>query len=97
MSGIARVGDPVTCGDVCAQGSPNVFINGMPVVRQNIDHTAGHCYTPTIFPTVAAASAKVFCNGIAVVTMGDQIAQHCCDDDCHVGTLAVGSPDVKVG
>ena len=26
--GIARIGDPISCGSVCAEGSPNVFAGG---------------------------------------------------------------------
>lgn len=97
MAGIGRVGDSVSCGDVCAQGSPNVFVNGMPAVRQGEDYTAGHCYNPTIFPTVQSAGSNVYCNNVPLVTGGDTIQQHCCGDSCHTGTLSDHSPDVMVG
>lgn len=88
-----RIGDPVSCGDNSGQGSGNVIFNGIPVTRLG-DLTAGHCFSPSPFQDGAAT---VFVNNKPVVRIGDPIATHCCDDSCHSGVAAVGSPTVFVG
>lgn len=93
MPAITRVGDPISCGDVMAQGSGNVYANGVPVSRLGVDHTAGHCFPPV---SVLAASPNVFVNGIPVDRVGDPIPTHCCGSACHAGNVAVGSPNVFV-
>lgn len=93
MPAITRIGDPISCGDAMAQGSGNVFANGIPVSRLGVDNTAGHCFPPV---PVIAASPNVFVNGIPVDRVGDPIPTHCCGPVCHAGTVAVGSPNVFV-
>lgn len=93
MTAIARLGDPITCGDVLDQGSGNVWSNGLPVSRVGVDNTAGHCFNPT---PVMSGSPDVFANNINVDRVDDPIISHCCKDDCHSGTVANGSPDVYV-
>lgn len=83
----------MSCGDVVAQGSGNVFANGIPVARVSVDFTAGHCFSPTIF---TSGSSTVFVNGQPVVFETSPIQPHTCGDSTHGGTLAVGSPDVFV-
>lgn len=94
MPAIARIGDPITCGDVMAQGSGNVFANGIPVSRFGTDSTAGHCYSPVVM-TSAAAGSSVRVNGIPVDVVGDSFPSHSCGSSSHGGSIAVGSPDVN--
>lgn len=90
---IARMGDPISCGDVIMQASGDVFCNGMPVARDG-DLTAGHCFSPT---ALIATSSTVTVNGIPIVRQGDAIQTHCCGPSCHSGTVSVGSPDGTSG
>lgn len=94
MPAVIRLGDPISCGDTMAQGSGNVFANGLPISRQGIDVTAGHCYYPV---PVIVASTTVFANNAGVDRVGDPIAVHCCGPTCHAGACSVGSPDVLAG
>ena len=95
MPAITRIGDPISCGDVMAQGSGNVFANGIPVSRLGVDSTAGHpCGPSTVMQT---GSTSVFVNNIPVVRVGDDIVDHgTCDDPPHDGVVTTGSPDVFV-
>jgi uncharacterized Zn-binding protein involved in type VI secretion len=93
MPAAIRIGDPISCGDTMAQGSGNVFVNGIPFSRRGIDLTAGHCFPPV---PIIAASPNVFVNNAQADRVGDPIPVHCCDDDCHGGNAANGSPDVFV-
>lgn len=96
MPGIVRIGDNVSCGDVMAQGSGNVFANSIPVSRQDVDFTAGHCWASV---PVTDGSPDVFVNSKNVDRVGDPIngSVHCCPDaDCHPGTISVGSGNVLV-
>lgn len=93
MPAACRVGDPMTCGDTMANGSPNVFVNNIAVSRLGIDLTAGHCFPPV---PVVSASPNVFINGIAVDRVGDPHPGHCCLDVCHGGSVAAGSPNVFI-
>ena len=93
MPAIIRIGDPVSCGDVMANGSGNVFANGIPVSREGTDNTAGHCFNPT---PVSSASPNVFTNNIKTDRVGDPIVVHCCGPVCHGGSMANGSPNVFV-
>lgn len=91
MPSIVRIGDGVSCGDVMAQGSGNVFANGMPVSRVGVDLTAGHCFTPTV---TTAGSPNVLTNSIVTVVVSSPIQPHTCGNNTHGGTVAVGSPNV---
>lgn len=91
MPAVIRLGDPISCGDTMAQGSGNVFANGLPLSRMGIDLTAGHCYFRTV---VVAASPTVFANNLPVDRVGDPISVHCCGPVCHSGNCLVGSPDI---
>jgi len=96
MPKIIRLSDPVSCGDTVCEGSGNVFANGLPVTRVNVDHTCGHCFAPTVF---TSGSPTVFANGAPVVRAGDPINQsiHICPGDGnHSGVAAGGSLDVLV-
>lgn len=94
MTAAARIGDPITCGDVIAAGSGTVFVNGMPLTRVG-DSTAGHPCGPAT--TMANGSPSVFANGVAVCRVGDSIVSHgTCDSPPHTGSVANGSPDVYI-
>lgn len=95
MPAIVRIGDPISCGDTMAQGSGNVYANGIPVSRELTDNTAGHCFTPT--PVASGSSSRVLINGIPVDRVGDPIVVHCCPGHgCHGGSVSAGSPNVYV-
>jgi len=89
----ARIGDPIDCGDVIAQGSGNVFVNNIPVSRLG-DNTAGHCF-PAV-PLIPPVATTVMANGIPIAHIGTGIPTHCCGIPCHAGSVAAGSPDVFV-
>lgn len=99
MPAAIRIGDPVSCGDVMAQGSGNVFVNGIPFTRIQVDNTAGHCYGPT---PVSSGSPDVFVNqtqgGAAATRNGDPIVVHTCPPipASHGGNMTGGSPTVFV-
>lgn len=94
MPAVARLGDPVDCGDTIGQGSGNVFVNGLPMTRTASDLTVGHCYSPT---TIISSSPTVITNNIEIALVGDAIVPHTCDNDTHGGAVANGSPDVFFG
>lgn len=91
MPAVIRIGDPISCGDTMAQGSANVFANGIPICRVGADQTAGHCFPPV---PVIAGSANVFANGIPLDRVGDPIPTHCCGPSCHSGNTSAGSANV---
>lgn len=93
MPAIIRIGDPVSCGDAMGNGSGNVLANDIPVSREGVDNTVGHCFTPT---PVSSASPNVFTNNIKTDRVGDPIVVHCCGPVCHGGSMASGSPNVFV-
>lgn len=89
MPAISRVTDMSTGHDNCGprpsiQGSPDVFINGLPVNRVG-DQWAEHCNHGG---STIQGSANVFVNGMPVGRVGDPI-------DCG-DTIAQGSPNVFV-
>ena len=55
-------------------GSPDVFVNGIPVLRET-DPWATHCCgTSCHDSTQAAGSATVFANGLQLARIGDPVA-----------------------
>lgn len=80
MPAIARIGDPATqhpCGGQAnpAEGSPNVFVEGVAVHRLG-DRNVAHSFNapPTCVPhstTLVSGSGSVFVNGKAVARVGD--------------------------
>ena len=92
MAAAARIGDPISCGDIMAQGSPDVFCNGIPWARVGPDSTAGHCWSST---TLISGAGSVFINGSPAGFVGSPIFHGGCPDNpSHGGSVAVGSPDV---
>lgn len=70
MPTVARIGDPILCGDIIAEGSGDVFAEGMPVTRVQLDLTAGHCFTPT---KILSGSSNVFVNDQPIARTNDPI------------------------
>ena len=66
----------------------------MAAVTRLGDFCSGHgCYPPR--PN-DEASSDVFVNGLGVHRLGDHWVVHCCQNDCHDGEAATGSPTVFV-
>jgi uncharacterized Zn-binding protein involved in type VI secretion len=71
------------------EGSPNVYINGLPANRVG-DAWAAHCNSSGCHPsTTASGSSSVFINGKAAARIGDDIA---CGS-----VVAKGSSSVFIG
>lgn len=97
MSGnVVRIGDKISCGDHAAQGSSNVFANGMPISNEKDKKTTGHGkYAPTVF--LGPYSKTVFVNNNAVVLKGKtKIIPHDKKKE-HIDSVASSaSPDVSI-
>ena len=80
MPAVTRIGDAdVThcSGMVRAQGSTNVFVNGIGVSRQgdlNTSHQLPGTPCPSHAQPIAVGSTKVFANGKGVGRIGDAIS-----------------------
>lgn len=96
MGNVARIGDPISCGDVCAAGSPTVFAGGMPITTQGTPSTTGHgCFPPTVL--VGGWSSTVFVNNNPVALVGiTAIAPHRCGKAVHGGVVAAGAATVSI-
>ncbi len=71
-------------------GSPDVFVEGLPVVRMGLDTWAPHTNIISVHPgTGVGGSPTVFCNGAPVMRVGDPI-------DCG-SVAALGSSTVFCG
>lgn len=70
MPGIARDDSEDFAGGALIEGSPNVFVEGRPVVRVG-DLVAGHGLPPHNSPVMAAGSPNVFTNSIETCREGD--------------------------
>ena len=97
MAAVTRIGDAdVThcTGMTRAQGSTNVFVNGIGVSRQG-DLNTSHLLPPNVPPCpghsagIAVGSTKVFVNGKGIGRVGDSIA------GCT--SVAAGSTNVFAG
>jgi hypothetical protein len=91
---VVRLGDSVTCGDHAAEGSDNVFANGMPITHQGKKTTTGHgCFPPTVF--VGPWTSTVFVNN-QVVALKDKtkIVPHRCGKSSHDGVASTGGETV---
>lgn len=95
MPAQTRVGDNDTGHDACpprplAEGSPNVFVNGIAAGRVGDTYAAHGCDVhPSHTGVIASGSGTVFINGRAAGRVGDAVS-------CG-GSVAVGSPNVIVG
>jgi len=91
---VAKLADPMSCGDVIAQGSGNVSVNGIPCARKG-DKTAGHCYKPT---PIRSNSRTVFVNNKPIGRLGDRIRHRCSrKKKSHNAKVAGASSDVFAG
>ena len=63
MRKVCRVTDTHTCGSVNTSGSPNVFVNGLPIHRIGDSQSHGG--------TQAEGSTTVFANGLGIARTGD--------------------------
>ena len=90
-----RVGDNDTGHDACpprplAEGSPDVFINGIPAGRVGDAYALHGCPVhPAHGGVIASGSSTVFINGKPAGRIGDAVS-------CG-GSVMEGSPDVFVG
>lgn len=95
MPAATRIGDadiPHCSGMVRAEGSENVFVNGIPWSRQgdvNTPHLLPGEPCPTHTAPIAVGSTTVFVNGKGAGRVGDAIS------GCT--SVAAGSPDVFCG
>ncbi len=86
---VCRMGDLCDHGSSAIEYSPNVFVNGKPVVRLGDafqPHTIGRS---SHNPVVIQGSATVFVNGKPVARLGDAL-------NCGA-VISEGSPSVFVG
>jgi uncharacterized Zn-binding protein involved in type VI secretion len=74
-------------GGALLQGSPNVFVNGFPLVRKG-DRVSPHGKGKHSNPVMEQGSSTVFCNGKKVCRKGDLAT---------CGHKASGSSNVFVG
>ena len=93
MPAITRIGDadiPHCSGMVRAAGSPNVFVNGIPISRQG-DVNTGHLLPAKVCPShaapISAGSGTVYINGKQCGRVGDPTCTQ----------VAAGSPNVFAG
>jgi len=95
MPACTRVGDadvPHCSGMTRAEGSSNVFVNGIPWSRQG-DNNTGHLLPGVPCPghaaPIASGSSTVFVNGKGAGRVGDAVS------GCT--SVAAGSPNVFAG
>ena len=73
-----------------AGGSPDVFVNGIPVLRES-DPWGVHCCGPSCHDsTQAAGSATVFANGLQLARIGDPVACGSAVAECSDNVFAGG-------
>lgn len=95
MPAVTRIGDadvPHCSGMTRAQGSPNVYCNGIPISRQG-DNNTTHLLPPVPCPAhaapIASGSSSVFVNAKGCGRVGDGLS------GCT--SVAAGSPNVFAG
>lgn len=95
MPAVTRIGDADVAhcsGMTRAEGSPDVFVNGIAVSRQgdnNTSHKLPGVPCPSHAAPIAVGSTTVFVNGKGLGRVGDAIS------GCT--SVAAGSPDVFAG
>jgi len=87
---VARIGDTNTHGAAAITGSPNVFVNMIPVHRRT-DFIAPHDSKPVHTGVIALGSITVFANKLGVARILDFYTGSC------GGQVAKGSPNVFAG
>ena len=94
MPRVCHISSPISCGDIMANGSPNVISQNQLTTRISVDNTQSHCFNPT---PIAVGSPNVFVNNIPVARVGDPIVPHCCPGaGCHGGVVADGPNNVII-
>lgn len=95
MPEATRKGDKSTGHDACSatalvEGSPDVFINGLPAGRVGDKYASHSCFAHAAHQdNIAEGSATVFINGLAAGRKGDAVK---------IGdSVKEGSPDVVIG
>lgn len=71
------------------EGSPNVYVNGKPVLRVGDKYAPHTCGDSKHDGACSSGSSSVFCNGKPVARVGDDVS-------CGAA-VAMGSPNVFVG
>lgn len=91
---VVRIGDKVSCGDNSAQGSGNVYANGMPITHSGKKTTTGHgCFPPTVF--LGPWTNTVFVNNQPVALKDKtKIKPHRCGKKSHDGVAVTGASTV---
>jgi uncharacterized Zn-binding protein involved in type VI secretion len=91
---VVRIGDKVSCGDNAAQGSADVYANGMPITHEGRRETTGHgCFPPTVF--IGPWTSTVFVNNQPVALKGKtKIKPHTCRRSTHDGVASTGADTV---
>lgn len=79
------------CVGPCIEGSPDVFVNGLPAARVDDPGIHAACCGPNLW-NAKTGSSTVFINGIKAHRKDDQ-TQHCGG----MGKLITGSSDVITG
>lgn len=96
MPGVGRLGDKISCGSIVAEGSGNVFANGMPVSHAGKRKATEHAdWVPTAL--IGPWAKTVFVNGQPVALSGiTKIKPHKKKNNKkkHEGVLAGGSQTV---
>ena len=95
MGNVVRISDSVSCGDHVAQGSSNVFANGMPISTEGRKKTTGHgCFPPTVL--IGGWSSTVFVNDQKVALKGvTKIKPHRCGKKSHDGVVTSAAATVS--
>lgn len=96
MPGAARIGDTLSDSDHIAEGSPDFFVNNIPIALKG-NATTGHgCYVPSTITDPVAST--FFVNGIPVAFGGSTNVPHVCPPSGHVdsGAVVQFSPDFIV-
>lgn len=95
MGNVVRIGDKVSCGDNSAQGSSNVFANGMPITHKGRPMTTGHGgFPPT--PFIGPWTSTVFVNGQPVALKNKtKIQRHKHKKKSHDGVAVTGAATVS--
>lgn len=95
MGNVVRIADSVSCGDHSAQGSSNVFADGMPITHNGKKRTTGHgCFAPTVF--AGPWTSTVFVNNEPVALKGKtKIVPHKCKKKVHDGVASSSANTVS--
>ena len=95
MPGVVRLGDKCS-GHGChpprpnVQGSPNVFICGLPAHRIGDNWASHRCGDNSHGGVTVRSSGTVFCNGMGLARVGDEIS---CGSFCAEGCDTVTAGD----